>query len=370
MTVNGRKFPVLGSQLRAARESLALSLEEVAAELGVETGEVAGWEDGSREPSVEQVADLAELYGRNVDYFLVSTPPRPERLHFRLKKRNAMTALPHEVRTVIARFEELCRAAEELEELIGKGRAVTVRKWPKEADPNALAVKERERLGLAERPVKDLRTVVEGQGVRVFELPVPEGEFAGLSWWHEQYGPCVLVNARDVPGRRSFTLAHEYGHILQPGAAFICDLSLDYGEERFANKFAAAFLMPARDVRETFLSRGLYGTTPSMAELGSLARRYAVSMEALCRRLEELQLVAAGTANSLVAQWEAAPKHPRRPKTPPWRRQLGEGYVSAALQLRAEGRISAGKLAQYLGIDVRSAMAVAEESKGEKQGKD
>jgi len=361
------KSPVLGTQLRSARQGLKLSLQQVAAELGIDPQALARWEDGSAEPSAEQVSDLAELYGRNVDYFLAETLPLPPRINFRLARRKSMAELPPEARKVIARFEELCRAADELDRLAGRTRAVTVGKLPAKGDPDALSARERERLGLGDRPVRDMRAVLERQGVRVFELPVPEAEFSGLSWWHGRYGPCVLVNARDIPGRRSFSLAHEYAHVLRSGAPFICDLSLDLGEERFASMFAAAFLMPASDLREAFLSRGLYGKTPTVDELRPLARRYSVSLEALSRRLEELRLVPRGTTNSLV---EARPKHLRRPKIPPWRRQLGEAYVSTAVQLRSQGRISTGKLAEYLGIDVRSAIALAGEGSGQEPDRD
>ena len=88
-----------------------------------------------------------------------------------------------------------------------------------------------------------------------------------------------------------------------------------------------------------------------------------MSLHAMAIRLEELGLVAKGTTQSLIAQWEASPKFPRRPKTAPWKRRLGESYVSLASRAYVQGQISVGKLAQYLGLPLREAIALAQEAK-------
>ena len=360
-----RRSPIIPGQLLAARQSIGLSLEEAAKHVQVEPEELARWEKGVAEPSVEQLWELAELYGRATDYFLKRLPPPPARVSFRLRNQRTMRDLPLETRKVLARFQELCRAADDLEELSGTPRVVTVTPVPKEDDPDRLAQRERERLGLGNRPIRDLRALLEKQGVRIFEIPVRGEGFSGFSWWHSDYGPCILVNAGEEAGRRTFTLAHEYAHLLQAHLPHVChpEALIDKADERFANRFAVAFLMPASDVVNTFKSKGLSGTSLSTPQLASLARRYGVSLHAMAIRLEELGLVAKRTTQSLIAQWEASPKFPRRPKTAPWKRRLGESYVSLASRAYAQGQISVGKLAEYLGRPLREAIAIAQEAK-------
>jgi len=361
------KSPIIPNQLRLARVSLELSPEEAAERLGVQPDELKQWEEGVLAPPIERLWDMAELYQRPVDYFVTETPPLAEEVSFRLTTSRAMRELPLEVRYVITRFEELCRSASEMERLLEKPRPILVPRLPRERNPERLAAIERERLSLAERPIKDLRGLLEEQGVRIFELPVPEDVFSGFSWWHKDYGPCILVNARDVPGRRAFTLAHEYAHLLAETSPTVCDLNLDVPEERFADRFTRSFLMPASDVKNAFRERGYYATTLTANQLGSLGRRYGVSLEAMGRRLEELQLIRAGTIDSFIEEWQARPKRYRRPKTPTWQRRLGDTFVATALEAYSEGHISVGKLAEYLDLDLRKAIDIVKKDRDESE---
>lgn len=358
---------LIGNQLRTAREALALSIEEVAQRLGIEAEQLQAWEEEQLEPPVEILLDLAELYRRSIDYFLTPTPPPPEDITFRLPGRHAILDLPLEARQVVREFEELCRAATEMERLVEGVPGPELPRQLMEDDPDQLAVRERERLGLGDRPIKKLRTFLEEQGIRIFELPVPENVFSGLSWWHDEYGPCILINASDTAPRRAFTVAHEYAHLLAHDKPFVCDLNVEVQrDERFANRFARSFLMPASDVRRTFQRRELSGTALTDKQLGSLASRYGVSLEAMARRLEELRLVPRGTTDSFIAAWEARGK-PRpwgRGRAPKWRRRVGDTFSRTAFRAYWEGQISIGKLAEYLGLDARKAVEVVEKERG------
>lgn len=62
-----------GTRLRAAREACGITQETVGFELGVTNATVSKWETGRSEPTLTQLAVLANLLGRSTDYFL-----RPE----------------------------------------------------------------------------------------------------------------------------------------------------------------------------------------------------------------------------------------------------------------------------------------------------
>ncbi|HEY54890.1 MAG TPA: ImmA/IrrE family metallo-endopeptidase [Dehalococcoidia bacterium] len=360
------KILVLKDQLVKARESLGLELREVADKLGIDEEKIINWEKGKSEPPLEVLWNLAELYERSTDYFLFQAPALPERLSFRLERQKAMQDLPEEVRRIIVRFDELCRAEAEIEQALQKPRKILFEPIANGCSPQELADKERRRLGLDNQPIRDLHKLLTSQGVRIFMLPIPDipaNELSGLSWWHKAYGPCILVNARNNPGRRSFTIAHEYAHLLRADPPTICALMLDIPEERFAHRFAAFFLMPATDVKRSFVEMvGHYDTTPTDQDLGRLANRYRVSLEAMGRRLEDLELIPEGTTNARISEWEKKPTFYRGRRGPRWQHQLGKEFIELALTAHSKGHISISKLAKYFGQDVRKTMEFIEES--------
>ncbi len=353
-----RRPRILGQQLRAAREGLALSVEDVLEQLGTDPHTLIDWENDVSEPPLRELWRLAELYRRSTDYFLAVTPPRPSQIQFRLTKWRSMSQLPLGARQALAQFEELCRVATHLESLAKERQRIRFSPRPQASNPEALARSERLRLGLDERPVKKLRDRLEDQGVWVFEIPVPDNAFSGFSWWHSNYGPCVLVNAREIAGRRAFTLSHEYAHLLHGSGPSVCALWASMPEERFADRFAAAFLMPDADVDREFSKRDISRVSPDIQQVRPLAHRYEVSVEAMVRKLGDIGLLDRQTAQELLASGEPKAEHLRRPKAPSWRRRLGGRYVTLATRAHAKGQLSTGKLAEYLYIDIRTAQTL------------
>jgi Zn-dependent peptidase ImmA (M78 family) len=349
---------VLPEQLRLARESLYLSIEEVSSDLGFEPRDLIAWEEGLSEPSVGTLWALADFYGRPTDYFLTNTPSRPTKVDFRSVTNLSLAELPLSTHRVLVQFEELCRGAAHLSHLAGDQPNIRIQRQP-QADPVTLASSERLRLGFDSQPIKKLRERLSIDGIWIFELAVSGHEFSGLSWWHSTYGPCILVNAGDTQGRRNFTLAHELAHLIRsgPDVSTICDPALfvaaeQFIEERLANRFAAAFLIPADDMVHQVQSHGIANQTVSNSDVQSLARRYGVSLEAAIYRLEELDVIDQPTKSKLLATGESK-GFVRSPRGPRWRRRLGERYVDVAFRAYRAGQLSLPKLSTYLQTDIR-----------------
>lgn len=361
---------VIPSQIRKARIGLAIPLGDVASKIGVEPKEVAKWEDGEGEPSIEQLWGLARIYHRSTDYFFRPTSELSEEFSFRLKKERSIEELPIQTREAIVRFDELCRAETELEKILGETRKVLIERVTTRITPEQLAKNERLRLGLGEKPIRNLRSLLARIGIRLFMLPIEQKEFSGMCWWHSEYGPCILVNAYDTPrGRRTFTMAHEYAHLALGQPPVLCDLELDIPDERYANVFATNFLIPASDLEEEFkVIVGISGTLPEYKQLGTLASRYAVSLEAMSRRLEALNLIPRGSTDRYIAEWNQKPRPFRGPKGPRWKRRLGDKFVSLVVDAHVGGHISLGKFARLLGVDVRTASDFSEKQMKTKTG--
>jgi len=353
---------ILGLQLQKARETVRFRPEEVAERLGVHLVEIVDWEAERTKPSLKQLEHLGELYGREIDYFLKKTPTSPTQVQFRSTTGLPFEGLSEESRRVIARFDELCRIALELERTLGKVQPVAIERVPKNQPPAELARNQRSLFKLGGRPVGKLRDSLMQKGVRIFQLVVPPGQFSGFSYWHSEYGPCILVNAKEVPGRRNFTIAHEYAHLLYGHPPSVCDISGEgrpgsAGDERVADLFAVGFLLPARLIDEDF-SKYALSKTPSIREIGNMAGRWHVSVQAMLYRLENLALIEQDYADYLLDSYQ--PPHPRVPKVPRWERRLGKTFISDAVEAYHKGDISLGKLARCLDMPLRKALDVAE----------
>ena len=356
---------IIGAQLRKARRLLQLTSEEVAHELNVIPQDLLNWEEERSQPTLKQLEKLGELYGREIDYFLRETPAPPEKIEFRGKLGQSLKELPKEAKIVLARFDELCRTALEFENLLNKKREVKLPRFEESVHPKTVAQSLRRKFNAGNKPLPNLRERLEGEGVRIFELPAPDDAFSGFSFWHAEYGPCILLNAREPKGRRNFTLAHELAHLIYDHGSSLCYIPLKFGEhlgdfEYKANQVAIELLLPELVVKKDFGRRNL-SRTPSENQLAYMAyRKWGVSVQALGYRLENLGLIKREHTDTLL---ETKPhfRGKKGPRTPGWKKQLGKEFVETTLDAYQEGLISTGKVASGLGITVREAMKEIEQ---------
>lgn len=146
--------------------------------------------------------------------------------------------------------------------------------------PADAAAAVRRRWGFTPGPVADLVAALEAAGVWVVRRDLGSSLLDAVSHWDGVQPPLVLVNSRAPADRSRFSLAHEIGHLVlhaSPGPG--------PEQERQADAFASAFLMPAADIR-TDLAGGV-----DLARLIALKCRWRVSMAALLRRARDLNAI-------------------------------------------------------------------------------
>jgi Zn-dependent peptidase ImmA (M78 family) len=273
-------------------------------------------------------------------------------------------------------LQELSEKYRELEEICG---TPMLRHYPEEYRYSSaispelfgedLAIKERLRLGLGDGPISHLRELLENEvGLRIFFLPMPS-KIAAMFAFGEKLGGCIAVNANHPADRRRLSLAHDYAHFLvnrQQSEVTILRQHVRYpNHERLADAFALALLMPASSLRrkaiEMRLSRG-GPLTP--ADLCVLADVYFVSVEAVTRRLEDLEILPMGTWERLRQQrfqpreaqellglarpQEADPMLPTR-------------YQLLAVEAFERGELSEGSLSRFLKVDRLEARRLVQE---------
>lgn len=155
---------------------------------------------------------------------------------------------------------------------------------------------------ITEAPI-DPKRVAELIGLSVVEVPHENDDLCGLLLKGDKKA-IIGVNALHHNNRKRFTIAHEIGHFLLHKnentfldhhenfdmVKFRKNSSPKTQEEREANCFAAALLMPAKLLKKNFVSlQEVMSDTQEIIQW--LAKKYAVSADSMKWRLVNLQLI-------------------------------------------------------------------------------
>jgi Zn-dependent peptidase ImmA (M78 family)/DNA-binding XRE family transcriptional regulator len=295
---------ILGSRLQAARKNANLTQQAVADQIGLARTTLVGIEQGDRLPKERELFLFSQLYHQSInDLLRQQAPLEPLTVQFRAARRFE-AKLDKEIDKKISEFQELCSDYLYLEQLLGNMLPPT--QVPiyhlNAATPERLAedaaIAERNRLGLGDAPILNLRELLDAEGLRIFQMEL-HAKISGFFGYNDQLGPCIAINSDHRVERRQWSLAHEYAHFLTDRHQ--ADISVHNAyqhvpeHERFADAFASAFLLPASSVSRRFheMKRARNNILP--ADLCILAHYFFVSFEAMTRRLESLHLIKPGT---------------------------------------------------------------------------
>jgi len=267
------------------------------------------WLEGTKQPTLRQLEELAKAASVPFGYLLLPEPPR-ERLpipFFRtLDKGIASEPSPELLETVQIMQQ---RQAWMREYLIEQGHdplPFVGFASPKD-HPSAVAGKIRETLGLppnwASRystwsaALQALKDKIEDAGILLSTSGIVGNntrrklcveEFRGFVLVDE-YAPLIFINANDAKAAQMFTLAHELAHIWL-GSSAIFDLRdmqpADNITERACDQIAAEFLVPQDALRKEWFS-----LNRDPEPFRKLARRFKVSKVVIARRAQDLGLI-------------------------------------------------------------------------------
>lgn len=373
--IDPREF---GRRLQEARKARGRTQLEAAEFLNAARTTITAIEKGERRIQPGELVRLAAFYGRSVGELLRTGEPT-EAFSVQLRASLATGAAGGEIGQEVApytwEFQRLCEDYLELERLCG---APLTRRYPEpyeiegvppEAAAEDAAIAERNRLSLGDGPAFNLRPLLETDvGLRIFYMDLPS-RVAAMFTYTVQLGGCIAVNRKHPEDRRRMSLMHDYAHFLsnrhRPETLVLGRYHRLPEHERFAESFARAFLMPATGLRRRFneIRRNRAGrVTP--ADLLTLAHLYFVSVEAMVRRLEEIDLIPSGTWDKLqetgfrVREAQAILRLPGHAADD---RMLPVRYLYLAVEALERSELSEGQFARFLRIDRLEARRVAEE---------
>lgn len=175
-------------------------------------------------------------------------------------------------------------------------------------------------------------------------------------------GAVILVNRKHPPERRRATMLHEYGHLItdrfKPGIDYLSFPGRKPANERFAEAFSMAFLIPSTSVRRRFNQIVNESGDFQIADLCRLSHFYFVSVEAMTLRLEGLGLIPRGARDQLKASGFEVRRAVQMLSLQRHRvtdDRFPDRYVFLAVQAFDQGELSEGELASLLRCDRVSA---------------
>lgn len=369
--VEARINPAL---LTWARTTAGLDEQEASKRLKLPGGRLAAWETGYARPTIPQLRKLAELYRRPLAVFYLAEPPRTfEAMRdFRrlagTERSQPSPALHFEIRRARHRRD----VALELTQLLGEEPRQFVPTASPADDPvgvashirEALSVSLNEQFSWRDRylALNKWKVAVEARGVLVFQAAgVAVQEMRGFSEPAPTF-PIVVLNAKDSPRGKLFTLLHELAHLaLRKGG--LCDLHESTrptteadSTEVFCNRVAGAILVPPENLRQEVrrVPRGPNEVWTD-AEISALAEKYSVSQEVLLRSLTLIGAVSQAFYERKRQEYLKAYENERGPTgpVPYFRRALGwngRRYARLVIDAYDDDRITGSEATEYLGV--------------------
>lgn len=293
----------------ARKKRIRLEIDYVAKKLKMESKDLEAWENGSDQPTISQLKKIAKLYKTHISVFYLPEPPvgfqslidyrvlpEPSAINEeQTYKLNANIIEAFERREMLIGFYEL------LEELPPQ---VTLKVNEEEPAREAKKITEflefnRAQLQQANDPyaaLKFWKQSIEAKGILVCQtsvnthLSVELETVRGFCIAQRPF-PVIVLNPKDSPYGRIFTIIHELVHIAlgksiiqNTGFRGIENPALNQTEV-FCNRVAAEVLVPENELLEMVKLQTLE------KELSRISKHFHVSPEVIMRRLLTLDKI-------------------------------------------------------------------------------
>ncbi|OGB01010.1 MAG: DNA-binding protein [Burkholderiales bacterium RIFCSPHIGHO2_12_FULL_61_11] len=329
-----RAEPVVGVQpsvIRWARESMGMSVEDVAHKLKRSAEEVMAWEseDGTP-PTYSQLENLAyKVFKRPLAVFFLPAAPDevPPAREFRTLPDADLQSLQADTYVQVRKAHAYQITLKELFE----GRNPSGRHISQEipldlresVEVQARAV--RKTLGISlddqlgwksdDLALKRWREALEALGVFVFKAPFKQKDISGFCLLDADF-PLIYLNNSATKTRQIFSLLHELAHLLlningisKFESSYINRLpATERRIEQFCNKIAAEILIPSDDFAQQIA--GFPSNAESVQDYlyANLASRYGASREAVLRRLLDMERVSQSFYEQKAKLWSSQKK--------------------------------------------------------------
>lgn len=367
-------IPVNKEILVWARQSMGLTIDDVAKKLDKEKDVIISWESGLSAPTYPQLEKLAyQLYKRPVAVFFFPSIPKES------SPKTDFRTLPGTITdTLSPDIIKLYRKA--------KVYQINLKQLYEEKSPDSILTKYftvdedteisllcREIRNYLEIPIhdqfswksydiafKNWRNALETKGIYIFKDAFQNNNYSGFCVYDEEY-PVIYINNSMAISRQIFTLFHELCHLLfhAGGIDFInsdvianTDNKYKYYEVK-CNEFAGEFLLPDDVFNHEHLS-------VDESNIEKLAKKYLVSKEVVLRKFLNKSIIDKNIYSNKVNEWyeESLIQKSKKPSTGHYyntqKAYLGDNYISLVFSKYYQNKIQLDKVSDYLNVKVKN----------------
>lgn len=290
--------------LRLARQRRGFTQKEAASRLGIIQPLLSRFENGLAEPEATFILKAGHVYEVPVEFFeqhdAVYGPPVSVHPMTRSKSDVTSNELDRITAELNIRLMHLTRFLDGVDFVTPA--TVPSLDVDQYGTPERIAATVRAHWNIPSGPIKNLTTWVERAGIVVGSSNFGGASVSGVTFRVPGRPPLILLNSTHPADRSRFTLAHELGHIIMhrfPTGTM----------EDEANEFASALLLPADEMRQTFMGRRV-----TLELLASLKPEWKVAMQALLMRATALKFVSDNQTRYL---WQQISSRGWRLREPP-----------------------------------------------------
>lgn len=337
----------VGERLAEARAARGITSRKALADLlDKAPSTVSRWELGELQPEPAALQQMSSVLNLPVTFFLAMPDRRRSTTFFRslqatLKTQRSMQQVQLSwLMDVTASLEEFAVLPEVvLPTDLVEGRFLSLR----DEDIEGAAIQLREAWGLGLKPIPNVLRCIEDAGIVVASDLMETTKLDGLSAWDEAGERPFMLLATDKQSfaRRQFDAAHELGHLALHRAVTEGELEKHFRLiEEQANRFAAAFLLPADQYPLEVSEVGLWA-------LERLKTRWKVSMKAQIVRLSQLSLIGEEQAQRLYRAYNARGYAKGEPMDDHWALQEPTLLSDVMHAIVDEGGVSKAELLEH-----------------------
>jgi len=331
-------------RLRLAREMRMMTRTAVAAAARVTPAAVSQFEKGEARPVPQTLQRLASALDFPVQFFAVSAVPSSREAeaddgsdqgYFRSLRSISVTdrrralALSQLIRDIADRLSQTVQLPD---------TDIPHLPVPTETDPAAperCAEQTRAAWNIPPGPIPSVVRAMERHGIVCARYHADTHDVDAFSVPFSDRPVTVLGDDKAKRDRERFSAAHELGHLVMHDLHHAGSKSI----EDQANRFAGAFLMPARDIRAELPA------TASWSNLVVLKRRWGASIGALLVRAKTLDVMPEATYLQAIRYMSARGWRVNEPG------DLGAGEAPRLLALAASAAEQAGVTVSTLSAD-------------------